>query len=107
MQGVSWDPVGQYIATLSSDRICRVFNDTGKQVKARVSKGCLSVPDSHPLHGQVVRYYHDDTLKSFFRRLTFSPDGNLVITPAGYLEMGPNSKNLYTTYIYTTSSLTQ
>ncbi|KAI9145034.1 WD40-repeat-containing domain protein [Paraphysoderma sedebokerense] len=27
--------------------------------------------------------YHDDTLPSFFRRLSFTPDGSLLLTPAG------------------------
>ncbi|KAI9033246.1 WD40 repeat-like protein [Hyaloraphidium curvatum] len=29
------------------------------------------------------KMFHDDTLKSFFRRLSFSPDGALLIAPAG------------------------
>ena len=29
------------------------------------------------------RLYHDENLVSFFRRLSFSPDGALLITPAG------------------------
>lgn len=107
VQGVSWDPQGDFLATLSSDRVCRIFSENGKQVKYRSYKGNLNLPESHQLHGQIVRYYHDDTLKSFFRRLTFSPDGNLLITPAGCLDAGANNKNVYTTYIYATSSFTQ
>lgn len=106
VQGVCWDPKSDYLATLSSDRTCRIFNETGKNVKFRISKGTLNLPENHPLHGQVLRYYHDDTLKSFFRRLTFSPDGNLLITPAGCLEIGEN-KNQYTTYIYSINNLSQ
>lgn len=107
VQGVSWDPQGDFLATLSSDRMCRIYNETGKQVKYRMSKGILNLPESHQFHGQVVRYYHDDTLKSFFRRLAFSPDGNLLITPAGCLDVGSNNKHLYTTYIYSSSSFSQ
>jgi chromatin assembly factor 1 subunit B len=29
------------------------------------------------------RLYHDDNLGSFFRRLSFSPDGAILATPAG------------------------
>ncbi|KAF9209595.1 hypothetical protein BGZ49_003082 [Haplosporangium sp. Z 27] len=29
------------------------------------------------------RLYHDETLTSFFRRLSFTPDGSMLITPAG------------------------
>lgn len=29
------------------------------------------------------RLYHDETLTSFFRRLTFTPDGAMLLTPSG------------------------
>lgn len=54
--------------------------------------------------------YANDTLKSFFRRLTFTPDGSLLFTPAGQYQTqqrgsGENAKSLYevinTVYIYT------
>lgn len=107
VQGVSWDPQRQYLATLSSDRICRIFNETGKSVKCRTYKGGLNVPEGHSLHGEVLRYYHDDTLKSFFRRLSFSPDGSILVTPAGHLDSGQENKQIYTTYIYTIDLLSQ
>lgn len=54
--------------------------------------------------------YANDTLKSFFRRLTFTPDGSLLFTPAGQYQtqhrvMEESVKTLYevinTVYIYT------
>lgn len=33
-----------------------------------------------------LRLYSDENATSFFRRLTFSPDGNLLYTPAGWFE---------------------
>ncbi|KAI9743582.1 MAG: hypothetical protein M1818_002897 [Claussenomyces sp. TS43310] len=52
--------------------------------------------------------YANETLTSFFRRLTFTPDGSLLLTPAGQYQSqhaGPNDKTLYevinTVYIYT------
>lgn len=33
--------------------------------------------------GRGFNLYHDETLVSFFRRLTFTPDGALLLTPAG------------------------
>ncbi|TPX49938.1 hypothetical protein SeMB42_g01474 [Synchytrium endobioticum] len=35
-----------------------------------------------------ARMYHDETLVSFFRRLTFSPDGSLLVTPTGQYKLG-------------------
>ncbi|KAG0645558.1 putative WD repeat-containing [Hyphodiscus hymeniophilus] len=54
--------------------------------------------------------YANDTLKSFFRRLTFTPDGSLLFTPAGQYQtqqkgLDEATKTLYevinTVYIYT------
>ncbi|KAF4632469.1 hypothetical protein G7Y89_g5658 [Cudoniella acicularis] len=54
--------------------------------------------------------YANDTLKSFFRRLTFTPDGSLLFTPAGQYQtqhkgLDDTAKTLYevinTVYIYT------
>jgi chromatin assembly factor 1 subunit B len=52
--------------------------------------------------------YANDTLKSFFRRLTFTPDGSLLFTPAGQYQTqksDDSAKTLYevinTVYIYT------
>ncbi|XP_054258509.1 chromatin assembly factor 1 subunit B [Macrosteles quadrilineatus] len=85
VQGVAWDPNGQYVATISSDRVCRVYNAVTRKVQSKIYKGHLPgtspEPESKPAH-----YFHDDTLKSFFRRLTFTPDGQLLIVPSGLVE---------------------
>jgi hypothetical protein len=31
-----------------------------------------------------IRIFHDDTMKSFFRRMCFTPDGNLLLTPCKF-----------------------
>ncbi|WBW75151.1 histone H3-H4 chaperone, CAF assembly factor (CAF-1) complex subunit B, Pcf2 [Schizosaccharomyces osmophilus] len=51
--------------------------------------------------------YCNETLVSFFRRPTFSPDGFLLITPAGKLRLHgqPNTESIHTVYIYTRSSI--
>ncbi|KAG7168560.1 Chromatin assembly factor 1 subunit B-like [Homarus americanus] len=64
VQGVAWDPQGQYVATLCSDRL-----------------------------------FYDDTLKSFCRRLSFSPDGELLLTPSGIVEED-NGKVTNVTYVF-------
>ncbi|XP_006788711.1 chromatin assembly factor 1 subunit B [Neolamprologus brichardi] len=73
VQGVTWDPQGQYIATLSCDRV--------KQ----------------------YRMFHDDSMRSFFRRLSFTPDGSFLLAPAGCVEIGENIMN--TTYIFSRKGL--
>lgn len=44
------------------------------------------------------RMFHDDTMRSFFRRLCFSPDGEILIVPAGCMELGEN-KIINSTYL--------
>uniref|UniRef100_A0A5K3F019 WD_REPEATS_REGION domain-containing protein n=1 Tax=Mesocestoides corti TaxID=53468 RepID=A0A5K3F019_MESCO len=74
VQGVAWDPLGVFAVSMSSDRTCRVYNVSTKQCIATISKA-----DKHHL-------FQDDSWKSFFRRPAISPDGLLLICPAGNLE---------------------
>ncbi|KOB71813.1 Chromatin assembly factor 1 subunit B [Operophtera brumata] len=108
VQGVAWDPKGQYVATASTDRTFRTFDLTTKKVVSRSSKAILPFPAGHSLHGARVRLYHDDTLQTYYRRLQFSPDGLLVAVPAGRVEpeqMKVEGKPINAVYIYTRYSL--
>ncbi|XP_030768428.1 chromatin assembly factor 1 subunit B, partial [Sitophilus oryzae] len=106
VQGVAWDPKNQIIATLSTDRVCRIFDSLGKQVKARICKGKLNLlPDNHSLKDKEVKYFHDDTFKSFFRRLQFTPDGSLLIVPSGHIEVDDCKKVINATLIFILSDL--
>ncbi|RZC33841.1 chromatin assembly factor 1 subunit B [Asbolus verrucosus] len=104
VQGVSWDPKSHYIATISTDRICRIYESSGRQIKARIQKGYLPVPKDHYLHNKDVKFFHDDTFKSFFRRLDFSPDGSLLAVPSGRVEIEDCKKILNATYIFAVDS---
>ncbi|CAI9605933.1 unnamed protein product [Staurois parvus] len=101
VQGVSWDPLGQYIATLSCDRVMRVYRTETKRVAFNVSK----MPSKNAPEGEKKSYrmFHDDSMKSFFRRLTFTPDGSLLLTPAGCVEVGDALVN--TTYVFSRNNL--
>lgn len=106
VQGVAWDPLNKYLATLSTDRIFRVFDVQSKKNVIRANKSALPVPKDSYLSGKSVRLFHDDTLQTFFRRLSFSPDGTLIVVPSGVAEVeGSNAKSINTTYIYTRFSL--
>lgn len=58
-----------------------------------------------------IRLFHDDTLKSFFRRLSFSPDGKILVTSSGIMEtVDDQSKNKFLTnvsYIFARKSFTK
>uniref|UniRef100_UPI003AAC38A8 chromatin assembly factor 1 subunit B n=1 Tax=Centroberyx gerrardi TaxID=166262 RepID=UPI003AAC38A8 len=101
VQGVTWDPLGQYVATLSCDRVMRVYS-----THTRKKAYCVSKMSSGPLgEGEVKPYrmFHDDSMRSFFRRLTFTPDGSFLLAPAGCVEAGENVTN--TTYIFSRKGL--
>lgn len=118
VQGVSWDPLEQYVATQSSDRSMAIYKyrkaPNGKltfgacsRKFTRMDKGKIS--DDTNTTGS-FRLYHDENLVSFFRRLSFSPDGGLLITPAGlskpveeenHMELDDNGEELSNcAYIY-------
>ncbi|XP_070771086.1 chromatin assembly factor 1 subunit B [Enoplosus armatus] len=101
VQGVTWDPLGQYVATLSCDRVMRVYSTHTKK-----KAFCISKMSSGPLaEGEVKQYrmFHDDSMRSFFRRLSFTPDGSFLLAPAGCVEIGENIIN--TTYIFSRKGL--
>ncbi|XP_005303370.1 chromatin assembly factor 1 subunit B isoform X1 [Chrysemys picta bellii] len=99
VQGITWDPVGQYIATLSCDRVLRVYSTQTKRVAFNVTK----MPSGAEGEVRSYRMFHDDSMKSFFRRLSFTPDGSLLLTPAGCVESGENVTN--TTYVFSRKNL--
>lgn len=107
VQGVAWDPLGEYVATLSADRSCRIYSMATKNCIHNVSK---MVPpnankESSETKPKSVRLFHDDTLRSFFRRLAFSPDGQLLIAPAGCVDDG--EKQISSTFVFTRGSFTK
>lgn len=78
----------------------RVFDVATKKVLGRSSKCVLPVSEKSPMFNKIIRIYHDDTLQTFYRRLCFSPDGMLIIAPAGVAELNEITKPIHTTYIY-------
>ncbi|KAH8280554.1 hypothetical protein KR018_009797 [Drosophila ironensis] len=107
VQGVAWDPCNQFIATMSTDRQMRIFDVNTKRVLHRVSKCELPVKEDHEMHGKSIRLYHDGTLQTFFRRLCFTPDGKILLTPAGITDYDGVMKPLNTTYGFSRYNLSQ
>lgn len=112
VQGVAWDPRNEFLATLSADRSMHMYTlDFSDGIKvtllskmnktdqyqqfvstlaanndARADNS--SLPEKHPAH-----LYYSETLQSFFRRLAFSPDGSLLLTPLGVFKKGENTSS--------------
>lgn len=70
-------------------------------------------PSGSPARGssksRPTHLYHDEALLTFFRRLTFTPDGSLLLAPAGQhkqsIEGGAKDEILNTVYIYSRAGL--
>ncbi|CUM65300.1 uncharacterized protein PRCAT00002935001 [Priceomyces carsonii] len=107
VQGVAWDPRNQFLATQSADRTVHIYSiehenqSVVPSLHFKISK-CELPTSKLSTHntGNVKEFkqnlgadaaiskrttflYHSETLQSFFRRLTFSPDGALLLTPLG------------------------
>ena len=94
-----------HILRASMARSCRIYNLSTKHCIHNVSKivprhAAANAPEG--TKPKAVRLFHDDTLRSFFRRLAFSPDGQLLITPAGLMESG--EKQISATFIFARGS---
>ncbi|KAH9814351.1 WD40-repeat-containing domain protein [Melampsora americana] len=64
VKGVVWDPVGQYLATQSDDRTVKIWRTTDWKLEADIRDPFVGCPTS-----------------TFFRRLSWSPDGAHLVTP--------------------------
>ncbi|CAN0877415.1 Chromatin assembly factor 1 subunit FAS2 [Linum grandiflorum] len=117
VQGVAWDPLGKYVASLSSDRTCRVYANASK-TKAK-SKGlekpyvCQHVISKAEQQSKddskstKTHLFLDETLASFFRRLAWSPDGSFLVVPAGSYKISPSSETLNTAYVFSRKDLSR
>ncbi|KAK3211690.1 hypothetical protein Dsin_016396 [Dipteronia sinensis] len=115
VQGVAWDPLSKYAASLSSDRTCRIYANKPTKTKG-VEKinyvcqhvitkaGSQSVDDSKSAKNHL---FHDETLPSFFRRLAWSPDGSFLLVPAGSHKISPTSETLNIAYIFSRKDLSR
>ncbi|XP_023246150.1 chromatin assembly factor 1 subunit B-like [Copidosoma floridanum] len=78
--------VARVLEFLFFHKICRLIDTSLKKTVQRVSKSKIPTPSGHALDGKIVRLFYDDTFKSYFRRLTYSPDGMLLLVPSGIIE---------------------
>lgn len=125
VQGVVWDPQDEFIISQSADRsvhIYKIIRDqekglVGLKLSNKITKGdlpCRKTSDPKELDRNSLKtayLFHNETLPSFFRRLTMSPCGSLLCVPTGIFknsESGSESNSsefANAVYIYTRSSL--
>lgn len=91
-------------------RTLRVFNTKNCKLFNKCDK---SVPIGKKGDGEEVKskLFHDDTLKSFFRRLSFSPDGQILVTSSGIIEtineLNKSKSTLNVSYVFARKSFTK
>ena len=52
-----------------------------------------------------LRLFHDETFKGFFRRLSWSPDGELLVAPSGVVETPESNKVQHCSWVFTSVDL--
>ncbi|KAG9301750.1 hypothetical protein G9A89_003297 [Geosiphon pyriformis] len=67
VKGVAWDPVGKYLATQSDDKTLKLWKTADWKIEAQIREPFLSSPTT-----------------TFFRRLSWSPDGTHLAAANGY-----------------------
>ena len=87
----------------------RIYNTKNYKNKSKTHKAALPVevenkvenPSSQTcIEERNVRLFHDDTFQSFYRRLDFSPDGELLVIPSGVLEIDGETSIKSCTYVF-------
>ncbi|GLU12548.1 hypothetical protein SLE2022_292170 [Rubroshorea leprosula] len=116
VQGVAWDPLSKYVASISSDRSCRIYvNKPRTKTKGAEKMNYICqhvitkaeqqlVDDSKSAKGHL---FHDETLPSFFRRLAWSPDGSFLVAPAGSYKISSSSETVNTAYVFSRKDLSR
>eukprot|EP00794_Sanderia_malayensis_P000365 gene365-998_t len=101
VQGVCWDPRGQYVATHSSDRSCKIYSLAKNRCIRSIDRATFPVvnPAEDESKSKTCKIFMDETMQSFFRRCTFSPDGLMLVLPGGLSYAGEKPKKA--TYVFT------
>jgi chromatin assembly factor 1 subunit B len=68
----------------SSPQVVNPYGRYGRSPSPMPPLPAIRTPVTPPISN--VRLYGDESYTNFFRRLTFSPDGGLLLTPAGQFE---------------------
>jgi len=112
VNGVVWDPKNKHVATIASDRCLRLFGTKSFNYarKVRTCKLSLASQSGSSQPERNFRLFHDDTFMSFYRRLDFSPDGELLAIPSGVIDadgLPPEAKVPHCTHLFSRLNYTK
>ncbi len=127
VQGVAWDVTGGFIVTQSTDRTARVYSvesDSTMRVGKKRGRPAAGASAGGELAFSLVQvinarkmeegagagappssarhhmYVDEAALQTFFRRPAFSPDGTLLLTPAGQHRASADAAARPTTWVF-------
>jgi chromatin assembly factor 1 subunit B len=103
VQGVAWDPLNQYVVTCSSDRTVKVSElvqapspkevDKKPPPKEKGETPTFAIKLISSIESYKKKLFADEQLATFFRRLVWSPEGSLLLIPAGLCNVNPLLNN--------------
>jgi chromatin assembly factor 1 subunit B len=122
VQGVAFDPRGQWFTTVSNDRSSRVYYTGSPAAAVPTYERCYyikrrlyaaaepgneaSKEDSGKKRKQKRHgMYADESMPSFFRRPAWTPDGSLLVVPAGQYQASVEAPVQQTTWAFARSRL--
>jgi chromatin assembly factor 1 subunit B len=96
VQGVSWDPLGEFIFSLSCDRTCQILKKKPRNKRSAGRTPCSTQISFQKFDSfkklalqsgqgdyQLSVTLMDDNIPCYFRRLSWSPDGEFVLVSSG------------------------
>ena len=106
VNGVCWDPLGRFLVSVCADgslKVSRVYAaaNSSQFSGAPVCKVARFAVDSGSFPS--FRLFHDETLVSFFRKPSFSPDGRHVYVPAGITQDGQHCVHVFSRHGFSRS----
>lgn len=90
---------------LNSFSVLRVFNTKNYKIVSKTYKSKLAVGSE--TEEKNVRLFHDDTFKSFYRRMAFSPDGEILVVPSGVMEIDGEAGVTHCTYVFSRTNFSK
>lgn len=111
VKAVGVDPLGKYFVAQSCDRTLRIFKKNKQKKAAFFIKACISKASfqsslnelNEPVDQKL--FLHESSIENFFRRLDWSPDGNMFIVPGGEYHDSESSKSVFCAYVFTKHSI--
>ena len=80
VQGIAWDPIGTYFATLGADRKCYVYG----VMRAEGRPAAIHVHDTITRSEQGGWLFRGQDASQFYRHASFAPDGLMLAVPCGW-----------------------